>query len=225
MLYARSFPLVANLIFLQAAFRAKLFQGEPPSNKPEFSITFVASSRPSGAECARRGRKGMFHILAVTGAKGRRRGPISKLGELRRLTIRRPFVAVKRWPVEVRIMVTAVEYLRHRKTFDCKSMWVLACQKKPVPRAGFLEHYLSVSFYSLPLRTASFKSPARLCASPLALSSLPSVCSSLSPDLASGVLNCALGFVRGSLNVFAVHIRLLCGIDVPTTCRRERPFH
>src|SRR4029077_5933136 len=49
-------------------------------------------------------------------------------------------------------------------------------------RAGFLEHYLLAGFfYSLPLRTASFKSPTRLCASPLALSSLPSVCSSLSP--------------------------------------------
>jgi hypothetical protein len=58
-----------NLIFLQAAFRAKLLQGEPVSNKPESSITFVASSHTGGAGRVRRRRQGMFHIPAVTGAK------------------------------------------------------------------------------------------------------------------------------------------------------------
>jgi hypothetical protein len=48
----------------------------------------------------------------------RRRGPISKLGEMRRLTIHRPFVAVKSRPLKLRILVTVVEYLRHGKTFD-----------------------------------------------------------------------------------------------------------
>ena len=67
----------------------------------------------------------MFHILAVTGAKWRRSGPISKVGELRGLTIRGAFVAVRGWPLKLRIMVTAVEYLRHGKTFDCKSMRAL----------------------------------------------------------------------------------------------------
>ena len=45
-----------------------MLQGEPVSNKPESSITFVASSRTGGAERVRRRREGMFHILAVTGA-------------------------------------------------------------------------------------------------------------------------------------------------------------
>ena len=58
---------------------------------------------------------------------------------------------------------------------------------------------------------------------PLALSRLPSVCISLSPVTLPAA---ALGLVRGSLNMFAVHVRLLCGIGVPTTtCRRDRPFH
>jgi hypothetical protein len=95
------------------------------SNKPESSITLVASSRTGGAERVRRRLEGMFHIPAVTGAKWRRRGPISKLGELRGLTIRWAFVAVRGWPLKLRIMVTAVEYLRHGKTFDCKSMRAL----------------------------------------------------------------------------------------------------
>ena len=52
------------------------------SNKPESSITLVASSRTGGAERVRRRLEGMFHIPAVTGAKWQRRGPISKLGEV-----------------------------------------------------------------------------------------------------------------------------------------------
>jgi hypothetical protein len=73
---------------------------------------------------------------------------------------------------------------------------------------------------------ASFKSPPRLCASLLALSSLPSVCSSLSPvTLPAASLIAPLALSAAPLSVRGPCTDSCVGLIVPTTCRLERPFH
>jgi len=82
-------------------------------------------------------------------------------------------------------------------------------EKSPSRRAGFLERYLPVFlFFTLAnciLQIACQIVRITLCLVELAFGLQLLV----ARDLASGVLNRALGLVRGSLNVFAV-----CGIDV-----------
>ena len=156
------------------------------SNKPKSSITLVASSRTGGAERVRRKLEGMFHIPAVTGAKWRRCGPISKLGEARSLTIRRAFVAVRGWPLKLRIMVTAVEYLIANQCGPCLT------RKKPVPR-GRLFGTLFVCFVLFfTLANCILQIACQIVRITLGLVELAfSLQLLVARDLASGVLNCA----------------------------------
>src|SRR6185312_17070635 len=76
------------------------------------------------------------------------------------------------------------------------------------------------------LRKASFTSPAALWAEPFALSSLPSVCSSLSPvTLPAASFIAPLALSAAPLTCSRSIYDSCGGIDVLTTCRLERPFH
>jgi hypothetical protein len=70
------------------------------------------------------------------------------------LTIRRAFVAGRSWPSNLPIMVTAVEYPRHGKTFDCKSIRYLLVRKSSCRRGGLFGTLFACFFlfFALPNR-------------------------------------------------------------------------